>query len=159
MQRSGFLFFPSFLALNIAGFSKIVRHVLAFDMSRNWANVFGRMTRILGWRPLLGLWISNKNWLYWVLLYYRWLAKKDTSESELELLRFQPWSPMRILICSRKKGLALRYASSRSASEKKCTFSDWGSNTVRVRAVMIDGDEGAYSHVRDMVRALSHIPI
>jgi hypothetical protein len=58
MERSSFLFF---LAMNIAGFSKIVRHVLALDMSRNWENVFGRMTRFLCLRPLFGLWISNKN--------------------------------------------------------------------------------------------------
>ena len=55
-----------------------------------------------------------------------------TSELQWSLL-FQPSSNR--IICSRKKGLASRYALSRSASEKKRTPFGWGSN--RIRTAMI----------------------
>jgi hypothetical protein len=46
MNRSGLSLLPVFIGLSsTARFSKVVRHVLALDMSRKWANVFGRMTR------------------------------------------------------------------------------------------------------------------
>jgi hypothetical protein len=57
MKRSRLSIFPLLIALNIAGFSKTLRHLLALDISRKSANVFGKM--IL--RPFFGLEMSNKD--------------------------------------------------------------------------------------------------